>query len=178
MDSPKPSDTLRSTEQAVSDTANSAQTLARDTVRNAGKAGESATKDAGESARDGLERASSGINAMASRSLDIGSQAMGAYVEAGKLTSAKLADANKVLTENYSRSLSNYSELAQKAAGCRTVQDVIQLQTEALQKLHDNFDTMNRFYGLVMDAFTQSLQPIAAAVEKSRDQIQRAAPAM
>lgn len=125
--------------------------------------------------RQSLERARDDATRIASRSLDIGSQAVDAYVEAGKRASARLNEVNKALTESYSRSLADYSDLAQRTVSCRTVEDLVSLQNEALQRMKGNFDAMTQVYGLFVDAFAESLQPIADSAATARERFRGAA---
>jgi hypothetical protein len=124
---------------------------------------------AAEAGREGMRRASENATNMASRGLEMGNQAMGAYVEAGKQAANALGDVNKAMTEAYSRSLTDYDELSKKALSCRTTQDVIDLQTTALQKMQDNINETTRIYSLFIGAFTRSVEPVASRGAQAAD---------
>ena len=99
----------------------------------------------------------------------MGNQAMGAYVEAGKQAASALGDVNKAMTEAYSRSLTDYDELSKKALSCRTTQDVIDLQTTALQKMQDNINETARIYSLFIGAFTRSAEQATNRAAQTAD---------
>jgi uncharacterized protein YaaN involved in tellurite resistance len=164
MADPKLQDVTRSaaqtTERAASDTTNTV----RDTMQR--------TAD---TAREGFQRAGSEANRMANRSLEMGSQAVEAYVEAGKRASAAINDVNKAVTETYSRNLADFDELSKQAVTCKTMQDYIDLQGVALQKMQDSFSNMTRIYGLYVNAVTKSIEPFAARIGYSTDQVAAAA---
>ncbi len=143
-DSPKPSD---------------AANAARDTF-NAGA----------NAARDGAQRASAQFNNMAGRSADLGQQTMNAYVESGKQASQLIGDVNKAMTDAYSKSLADYNELSKQALSCRTVQDVVTLQSNAMQAFQDNLSAMAQINRLFVDGFTRAIQPVASRAEATVDQ--------
>lgn len=140
-------------------------------VQNSARENAQRAADAG---REGVRQATENVSNMASRGLEMGNQAMGAYVEAGKQAASALGDVNKAMTESYSRSLADYDELSKKALNCRTTQDVIDLQTTALQKMQDNITETARIYSLFIGAFTRSVDPVAnrgaQAAEKAAEQ--------
>jgi hypothetical protein len=117
-----------------------------------------------DTAREGFQRAGSEANRMANRGLEMSSQTMDAYVEAGKRASAAIADVNKAVSETYNRNLADFDELSKQAVTCKTMQDFIDLQSAAMQKLQDNFSNMTRLYGLYFSAVTKSMEPIAARI--------------
>jgi chromosome segregation ATPase len=147
----------------LKDSAEKAQATARENAQRAANAG-----------REGFRQASENATNIASRSLEMGNQALGAYVEAGKQAASALGDVNKAVTESYSRSLADYDELSKKALSCRTTQDVIDLQTTALQKMQDNINETARIYSLFIGAFTRSVEPVsgrgAQAADKAAEQ--------
>lgn len=142
----------------VKDSAEKVQASARENAQRAADAG-----------REGVRRATENASNIASRSLEVGNQALGAYVEAGKQAASALNDVNKAVTESYSRSLADYDELSKKALSCRTTQDVIDLQTTALQKMQDNINETARIYSLFIGAFTRSVEPIASRATQFAD---------
>ncbi|MBW8880402.1 MAG: hypothetical protein JF615_02955 [Asticcacaulis sp.] len=166
-----------------------------DTVRNAADKAQATISETAETARQGCERFADGANRtaetardtwnrasnagsrVASQGLDFGAQAVSAYVEAGKRASAKLTEANKALTESYSRQLADYSDLSQRAVAIRSPGELIQVQQEALRKLKTGFDSLTQVYGLFIDALTDSLQPIAENAASARDRFQGSLPA-
>lgn len=131
----------------LKDSAEKAQAAARENAQRAANAG-----------REGFRQASENATNIASRSLEMGNQALGAYVEAGKQAASALGDVNKAVTESYSRSLADYDELSKKALNCRTTQDLIDLQTTALQKMQDNINETARIYSLFIGAFTRTAE--------------------
>jgi hypothetical protein len=135
-------------------------------VQNSARENAQRAADAG---REGVRQATENVSNMASRSLEMGNQAMGAYVEAGKQAASALGDVNKAMTESYSRSLADYDELSKKALSCRTTQDVIDLQTTALQKMQDNITETARIYSLFIGAFTRSVDPVANRAAQAAD---------
>lgn len=141
----------------LKDSAEKLQSSARDNAQRVAEAG-----------REGVRRATENASNIASRSLEMGNQALGAYVEAGKQAASALGDVNKAVTESYSRSLADYDELSKKALSCRSTQDVIDLQTAALQKMQDNINETARIYSLFIGAFTHTA---TQAADKATDQV-------
>lgn len=157
-------DAPRATAQNAERTANDAGNAARDTFQR--------TTD---TAREGFQRAGAEANRMANRSLEIGSQTVDAYVEAGKRASAAISDVNKAVAETYNRNLADFDELSKQAVTCKTMQDFLDLQGTAMQKAQDNFSNMTRLYGLYINAITKSMEPIATRMGHNAEQATAAA---
>ena len=117
-----------------------------------------------DTAREGFQRVGSEANRMANQSMEMGSQTVDAYVEAGKRASAAISDVSKAVTESYSRSLADFDELSKQAVACKTMQDYLDLQGAMLQKTQDNIGSMTRLYGLYFGAITKSMEPLAARI--------------
>ncbi|MBW8880399.1 MAG: hypothetical protein JF615_02940 [Asticcacaulis sp.] len=162
-DNPKPSEAQRQATQGEKAVSDAAATVSQTADR------------ISDSGRQTLERTRQDAARFASRGLDIGSQAVDAYVEAGKRASERLSEANRALTETCSRQLADYSDLSQRAVNCRTIEDIVGLQNEALQRMKGQFDAATRVYGLFIDAFADSLQPIADSAAQARGRFQQAA---
>ncbi len=146
----------------MADSPNDIPNRVKASAENLQNAAQNTAQRATEAGREGMRRASENASNMASRGLEMGNQAMGAYVEAGKQAANALGDVNKAMTEAYSRSLTDYDELSKKALSCRTTQDVIDLQAAALQKMQDNINETARIYSLFIGAFTRSAEPVAS----------------
>ena len=134
--------------------ARTAQATAQNTAQNAFNAG-----------KDGFKRASDDASRFASRSADLGAQTMNAYVESGKQTSQLLGDVNKAMTDAYTKSLAEFNELSKQALSCRTVQDVVTLQTNAMQAFQDNLSAAAEINRLLVNGFTQAMSPIASRAQ-------------
>lgn len=155
-----PNDTLN----RVKDTAEKAQATARE--------GAERTIEAG---REGFRKATADATRVANQGLEMGSQAIEAYVEAGRQAANALGDVNRAATDAYNRSLADFEELSRQALNCRTAQDLIELQSLAIQKMQDNFNDATKVYTLYFNAFAKSAQPITTTAAEFRDRAQAAA---
>jgi len=95
------------------------------------------------------------------------SQAVDAYIEAGKQASASITELNDAFTAAYKQSLSGYDELSRQALSCRSVEDILAFQGNALQKLQDHMQAMTKVYGLFANVFTRATKPIALSVSSN-----------
>ena len=156
MADPKLQDNTRTAERTASDAGNAA----RDTLQR--------TTD---TAREGFQRAGAEVHRIANRGLEMGSQTVDAYVEAGKRASAAISDVNKAVSDTYNRSLADFDELSKQAVTCKTMQDYLDLQGSMLQKLQNSFSDMTRIYGLYFTAVTKSMEPLAARIGYTTEQM-------
>lgn len=144
-------------------------------VKRAAEAATDTAREATSTGQEALRRAGEDASRIASRGLEYGSQAMEAYVEAGKRASSALGDVNRAVTEAYGKSLSDYDALSKQALTVKTVQDFVDLQSAMVQKLQDSFASMTQIYGLYINAVATSVQPIADQVRQAPERLQRAA---
>jgi chromosome segregation ATPase len=140
------------------------------TANDAGNAARETMQRTTDTAREGFQRAGAEVHRIANRGLEMGSQTVDAYVEAGKRASAAISDVNKAVTETYNRNLADFDELSKQAVTCKTLQDYLDLQGNMLQKAQDNFSNMTRLYSLYFNAITKSMEPIAARIGYNAEQ--------
>ena len=150
----------------------SPKTDAASAARNAQNAAQNTAQAAFNAGKDGFKRAGDDMNRFASRNAELGSQTVNAYVESGKQASQLIGDVNKAMTDAYSKSLAEFNELSKQAMSCRTVQDVVSLQSSAMQAFQDNLSAMAEINRLFIDGMTRAMQPVASRVQSNAENIQ------
>lgn len=128
--------------------------------------------------RDGVEtllRGADGFNHAASKCMNICSGNISAIVESGSAASHAFRDVQHEMMECYNRIFSDYVEISKEAFACRTIKDMTELQSRAMQQVSDShFDTTNKLFRMVFDSFSEALEPINERTAIASEQIRKA----
>ncbi len=135
-------------------------------------------KEAIKMGRDGVEslmRSADGFNHTANECMKICSGNISAIVESGSAASQIFKQVQHEIMESCNRVFSDYAEISKKALACRTLKDLSELQSEAMQQVSDGyFDTTNKLFRVVFNSCTEALEPISERTAAASEQIRKA----
>lgn len=122
-------------------------------------------KDALKIGRDGVKslmRGADGFNHTVNECMKICSGNVSAVVESGSVVPHVFKQAQHEMMESFNRIFSGYAEISKKALACRTLKDLNELQSEAMQWASDSyFGTTNKLFQLAFDSCSEALEPIS-----------------
>jgi hypothetical protein len=145
----KPSDTFHKAQETV-------QEIERDTVENI----ISGTDD---------------FNRAATEGMDICSDNMSAIVESGNVASRIFQETSNEIMESCNRALSVCTEISREAMVCRTINDLMELQNNAVQQICENyFTTANKLCEMFFDSCGEAMAPIAKRGNNASNQFRKA----
>lgn len=135
-------------------------------------------KEALKIGREGVEslmRGADGFNHTANECMKICSGNISAIVESGSVVPHVFKQVQHEMMESCNRIFSDYAEISKKALACRTLKDLSELQSEAMQQVSDSyFGTTNKLFQLVFDSCAEALEPISERTAAASDQIRKA----
>ena len=80
-------------------------------------------------------------------------------VEAGSAATRVIQNVNNEILQSCNQNFSDLAELSSEAFACRTLKDVTEFQSKAVQQLSENyFDMTNKLCSLVSDGCTEALE--------------------
>jgi hypothetical protein len=80
------------------------------------------------------------------------------------------------IIENCSRTASELSGISQEALACRTLNDVMELQTRSCEQLSASyFDMANKISRIAFDAWAEALAPVIRRADTSSKHLRKAA---
>lgn len=129
--------------------------------------------------REGVEnirRTADEFNHKAAEGMGMCSEKIGALFNSGSAASRCCMNICNEIIENCSRTASELSEISQEALACRTISDVIELQTRSCEQLSSSyFDIANKISRMTFDAWAEALMPVLRQADTSSKNMRKAA---
>jgi len=80
-------------------------------------------------------------------------------VETGSAATRVMQNVSNEILQSCNQNFTDLAELSSEAFACRTLKDITELQSKAVQQLSDNyFSTTNKLYNLMSDGYTEALE--------------------
>lgn len=135
-------------------------------------------KEALKMGREGVEnlmRGADGFNHTANECMKICSGNIGAIVESGSAASHVFKQVQHEIMESCNRMFTDYADISKKALACRTLKDLSELQSEAMQQMSDSyFGTTNKLFQMIFDSCAEAFEPISKRTTAASEQIRKA----
>jgi phasin family protein len=156
----------------------SANAKLSETIRNAAEPVQEAQEKIVEMGRDNMEsmlHTASSYGKRAHKLAGVCSENINACVESGSKISNNLQNFSSEIMENCNRSFSNLAEIATMAVACRTPNDMLELQSRAVQQVFENyFNLTTKLYSMLFDSYSEAMEPIRERTSESSEQIRKA----
>ena len=125
---------------------------------------------------EGIRRTADEFNHKAVESIGMCSENIGALLGSGTAASRICIDINNEIIESCNRTASELSDISQEALACRTLKDVMNLQTRSCEQLSRSyFDMANKISRMTFDAWSKTLTPVLRQADISAKQMRKAA---
>jgi len=129
--------------------------------------------------REGVEnfkRTADEINHKAAAGMSMCSENIGTLINSSSVAPRCCMNISNEIMECCNRTASELSEISQEALACRTINDVMDLQTRSMEQLSSSyFDMANKISRLAFDAWAEALAPVIKQADTSSKQMRKAA---
>lgn len=128
--------------------------------------------------RDSMEdvmSATDSISRAARECVGMCSDNLGTLVECGSKASNIFQDISNEAMESVNRAFSDYAEYAHDAFACRTINDIVKLQSNLVQRRMDSyFEEGSKLCNLLFDGCEQMLEPLNERTAIASEQFRKA----
>ena len=129
--------------------------------------------------REGVEnfkRTADEINHKAAAGIGMCSENIGALLSSGTSASRCCMNISNEIIANCNNLATELSEISQEALACRTINDVMELQTRSMEQLSSSyFDMVNKISRTAFDAWAEVLAPVIKQTDTYSKQMHKAA---
>lgn len=124
---------------------------------------------------ENLMRATDDYNRMTAEFLTICSENLKALAESGSIATRAAQNVNGEIADICSHSFSEAIEVSKDAFGCRTVNDITELHTKAMQRaIAHYFERVNRISDMLFNCCDETMEPFHERTAIASEQIRRA----
>lgn len=166
--------TRESAETVVKISSNAVKDLLANSASEAQKAQEKAFEMGRESAEQ-LSKSADAITKSLYEAVSMSRDSFDAAVECGNLTASLAKDISSELVECANKAFSDNVELSKNIFACRTINDMVDLQTKVMKNSLDNFFTQSsKITGMLFEYSAEALEPINERVAQASEQFSKA----
>ncbi len=149
----------------------------KDLLSNGASEAQKAQEKVFEIGRESAEQISKSADAMTKslyEAISVSRDNVEAMVECGNLTASLAKDISSELVEYANKAFSDNVEISKNIFACRTINDMVDLQTKIMKSSFDSFfNQSSKITGMLFEYSTEALEPINERVSQATEQLSK-----
>ncbi len=165
--------TRESAENVVKISSNAVKDLLANSASEAQKAQEKAFEMGRESAEQ-LSKSADAITKSLYEAISMSRDSVDAAIECGNLTASLAKDLSSELVECANKAFSDNIELSKNIFACRTINDMVDLQTKVVKNSLDNFfNQSGKITSMLFEYSSEAIEPINERIAQATEQFSK-----